>query len=90
MCCFIFLGGILLSRIDQYLIAMLHLYFQVALVYPNNDPISFSCAFYGCLVAGVVPVPVEVPSARRVSGYVSRILMGYVDNLVKLRITKYL
>ncbi|XP_071149893.1 disco-interacting protein 2 homolog C-like isoform X1 [Mytilus edulis] len=38
---------------------------RVALVYPNNDPISFSCAFYGCLVAGVVPVPVEVPSARR-------------------------
>lgn len=38
---------------------------RVALVYPNNDPISFSCAFYGCLIAGVVPVPVEVPLTKR-------------------------
>ena len=37
---------------------------QVALVYPNNDPISFICAFYGCMLAGVVPVPVEVPLSR--------------------------
>ena len=40
---------------------------QVALVYPNNDPISFICAFYGCLTAGVVPVPIEVPLSKRVS-----------------------
>ena len=40
---------------------------QVALVYPNNDPISFMCAFYGCLTAGVVPVPIEVPLTKRVS-----------------------
>ena len=39
---------------------------QVALVYPNNDPISFICAFYGCVLAGVVPVPVEVPLSKRV------------------------
>ncbi|KAJ8321066.1 hypothetical protein KUTeg_002653 [Tegillarca granosa] len=38
---------------------------RVALVYPNNDPISFCCGFYGCLLAGVVAVPVEVPSSRR-------------------------
>ncbi|XP_029658229.1 disco-interacting protein 2 homolog C isoform X8 [Octopus sinensis] len=38
---------------------------RVALVYPNNDPISFSCAFYGCILAGVVPVPVEVPLTKR-------------------------
>ena len=25
---------------------------RVALVYPNNDPISFLVAFYGCLTAG--------------------------------------
>ena len=42
------------------------IYFQVALVYPNNDPISFINGFYGCLMAGVVPVPVEVPTSRRV------------------------
>ena len=39
---------------------------RVALVYPNNDPISFICGFYGCLMAAVVPVPVEVPTSRRV------------------------
>ena len=40
--------------------------FQVALVYPNNEPISFISAFYGCLTAGVVPVPIEVPLMKRV------------------------
>ncbi|KAJ8974242.1 hypothetical protein NQ317_006324 [Molorchus minor] len=29
---------------------------RVALVYPNNDPINFLCAFYGCLQAGIVPI----------------------------------
>lgn len=38
---------------------------RIALVFPNNDPIGFICAFYGCLSAGVVPVPVEVPITRR-------------------------
>jgi len=41
---------------------------RVALIFPNNDPIGFICAFYGCLQAGVVPVPVEVPISRRDSG----------------------
>jgi len=39
---------------------------RVALVFPNSDPIGFICAFYGCLHAGVVPVPIEVPLTRRV------------------------
>ena len=38
---------------------------RVALVYPNNDPLGFMCAFYGCLTAGVVPVTIEVPLSRR-------------------------
>nr|MBE5725456.1 DISCO interacting protein 2 [Cucujiformia] len=38
------------------------------LVYPNNDPINFLCAFYGCLQAGIVPVPIEVPITRRDAG----------------------
>lgn len=38
---------------------------RIALVYPNNDPISFMCAFYGCLQAGIVPVPIEVPQIGR-------------------------
>lgn len=41
---------------------------RVALVYPNNDPINFMCAFYGCLQACVVPVPIEVPLTRRDAG----------------------
>ena len=39
---------------------------RVALVYPNNDPLGFMYAFYGCTMAGVVPVPIEVPITRRV------------------------
>ncbi|XP_017774961.1 PREDICTED: disco-interacting protein 2 isoform X2 [Nicrophorus vespilloides] len=41
---------------------------RVALVYPNSDPINFLCAFYGCLQAGIVPVPIEVPITRRDAG----------------------
>ena len=41
---------------------------RVALVYPNNDPISFLCAFYGCIMGGAVPVPIEVPLTRRDAG----------------------
>ncbi|KAK4337153.1 hypothetical protein RND71_043371 [Anisodus tanguticus] len=41
---------------------------RVALVFPNNDPMGFICAFYGCLTAGIVPVPVEVPITKRDSG----------------------
>uniref|UniRef100_A0A8B9J0G2 Disco interacting protein 2 homolog B n=1 Tax=Amazona collaria TaxID=241587 RepID=A0A8B9J0G2_9PSIT len=38
---------------------------RVALVYPNNDPVMFMVAFYGCLLAEVVPVPIEVPLTRK-------------------------
>ncbi|CAF1010547.1 unnamed protein product, partial [Didymodactylos carnosus] len=38
---------------------------RVALVYSNNDPINFICAFYGCIIAGIVPLPVDVPLSRR-------------------------
>ncbi|TNN31607.1 Disco-interacting protein 2 C [Liparis tanakae] len=41
---------------------------QVALVFPNNDPASFMTAFYGCLLAEVVPVPIEVPLSRKDAG----------------------
>ncbi|KPM06723.1 disco-interacting protein 2-like protein [Sarcoptes scabiei] len=41
---------------------------RVALVYPNNDPIGFACSFFGCLTAGVIPVPIEVPLSRRDAG----------------------
>uniref|UniRef100_A0A8B9G9Y4 Disco interacting protein 2 homolog B n=1 Tax=Amazona collaria TaxID=241587 RepID=A0A8B9G9Y4_9PSIT len=41
---------------------------RVALVYPNNDPVMFMVAFYGCLLAEVVPVPIEVPLTRKDAG----------------------
>ncbi|KAK0426918.1 hypothetical protein QR680_009967 [Steinernema hermaphroditum] len=41
---------------------------RVALVYPNTEPLTFITAFYGCLLAGVVPVPVEVPLTKRDAG----------------------
>lgn len=41
---------------------------RVALIYPNTDPISFLSAFYGCILAGVVPVPMEVPLTKRDAG----------------------
>ncbi|XP_057714016.1 disco-interacting protein 2 homolog C-like isoform X2 [Corythoichthys intestinalis] len=41
---------------------------RVALVFPNNDPGSFMTAFYGCLLADVIPVPVEVPLTRKDAG----------------------
>lgn len=37
---------------------------RVALIYPNDDAIAFTCAFYGCLMAGIVAVPIEVPVDR--------------------------
>uniref|UniRef100_A0A3Q2E602 Disco-interacting protein 2 homolog C-like n=1 Tax=Cyprinodon variegatus TaxID=28743 RepID=A0A3Q2E602_CYPVA len=40
----------------------------VALVFPNNDPVAFMVAFYGCLLAEVVPVPIEVPLSRKDAG----------------------
>lgn len=37
---------------------------RVALIYPNDNAISFVCAFYGCLMAGIVAVPIEVPQNK--------------------------
>ena len=34
-------------------------------MFPNNDPVAFMVAFYGCLLAEVVPVPIEVPLTRK-------------------------
>lgn len=36
-------------------------------MYPNNDPVAFLVAFYGCLLAEVVPVPIEVPLSKKVT-----------------------
>ncbi|XP_023646418.1 disco-interacting protein 2 homolog B-A isoform X1 [Paramormyrops kingsleyae] len=41
---------------------------RVALVFPNNDPGMFCVAFYGCLLAEVIPVPIEVPLSRKDAG----------------------
>uniref|UniRef100_A0A8C5GG83 Disco-interacting protein 2 homolog B-A-like n=1 Tax=Gouania willdenowi TaxID=441366 RepID=A0A8C5GG83_GOUWI len=41
---------------------------RVALVYPNSDPGMFWVAFYGCLLAEVIPVPIELPLSRKDAG----------------------
>ena len=40
---------------------------QVALVYQSDDPINFITSFYGCLIAGIIPVPIEPPASKDVS-----------------------
>uniref|UniRef100_A0A8C9DG78 Disco interacting A n=1 Tax=Prolemur simus TaxID=1328070 RepID=A0A8C9DG78_PROSS len=41
---------------------------RVALVFPNSDPVMFMVALYGCLLAELVPVPIEVPLTRKDAG----------------------
>ncbi|XP_044160849.1 disco-interacting protein 2 homolog A isoform X1 [Bufo gargarizans] len=41
---------------------------RVALVFPNNDPVMFMVAFYGCLLSDLIPVPIEVPLTRKDAG----------------------
>ena len=36
-------------------------------MFPNSDPVMFMVAFYGCLLAELVPVPIEVPLTRKVA-----------------------
>lgn len=36
-------------------------------MFPNSDPVMFMVAFYGCLLAELVPVPIEVPLTRKVT-----------------------
>ncbi|NXP45499.1 DIP2A protein, partial [Heliornis fulica] len=40
----------------------------LSLVFPNSDPVMFMVAFYGCLLAELVPVPIEVPLTRKDAG----------------------
>ena len=42
---------------------------QVALVYHVDDPINFMTSFYGCLIAGIIPVPIEPPASKDVSSF---------------------
>jgi acyl-CoA synthetase (AMP-forming)/AMP-acid ligase II len=43
-------------------------FLKVALVFPNNDPINFAIAFCGCLMAGLVTIPIDVPLVKRDAG----------------------
>lgn len=45
----------------------------MALVFPNSDPVMFMVAFYGCLLADLVPVPIEVPLTRKVANAVGAV-----------------
>ncbi|PAV86258.1 hypothetical protein WR25_16789 [Diploscapter pachys] len=59
---------------------------RVALVYPNAEPLQFLAAFHGCLIAGVIPVPVEVPLTKRDAGIAQ---LGFLlgNNGVKVALT---
>ncbi|XP_068751269.1 disco-interacting protein 2 homolog A-like isoform X2 [Montipora capricornis] len=41
---------------------------RVALVYQVDDPINFMTSFYGCLIAGIIPVPIEPPASKDYPG----------------------
>ncbi|EPY82893.1 disco-interacting protein 2 C-like protein [Camelus ferus] len=41
---------------------------RVELVFPNNDPAASMVAFYGCLLAEDVPLPIEVPLTQKDAG----------------------
>lgn len=36
-------------------------------MYQIDDPINFMTSFYGCLIAGIIPVPIEPPASKDVS-----------------------
>jgi acyl-CoA synthetase (AMP-forming)/AMP-acid ligase II len=44
----------------------------VGLVYQVDDPLGFMTSFYGCLLAGVIPVPIEPPPGKDVSDFSGR------------------
>ena len=57
-------------------------------MFPNSDPVMFTVAFYGCLLAELVPVPIEVPLTRKVASAVrpgSRSLRLHPDVHVSIR-----
>lgn len=41
---------------------------RVGLMYSSDDIVGFTCAFYGCLFAGVVPVPIHPPIRKDDAG----------------------
>lgn len=45
-------------------------------MFPNSDPVMFMVAFYGCLLAELVPVPIEVPLTRKVTSLASAMGSG--------------
>ena len=38
-------------------------------MYHVDDPINFMTSFYGCLIAGIIPVPIEPPASKDVSSF---------------------
>ena len=42
-------------------------------MFPNSDPVMFMVAFYGCLLAELIPVPIEVPLTRKVGKYIQHV-----------------
>lgn len=38
-------------------------------MYSPDDIVGFACAFFGCLFAGIVPVPIHPPIQKDVSSF---------------------
>lgn len=50
-------------------------------MYQVDDPINFMTSFYGCLIAGIIPVPIEPPASKDVSSF----LVTYSNSSFYLR-----
>ena len=55
---------------------------RVALIYPSQEPGAFAAAFFACLFANLVPVPVEAPMSNMVGPIFYMIpFIGLIDQL---------
>lgn len=54
---------------------------RVALIYPSQDPGAFAAAFFACLFANLVPVPVEAPISNMVRGATNHRKSKHISHL---------
>lgn len=59
-------------------------------MFPNSDPVMFMVAFYGCLLAELVPVPIEVPLTRKVTDGPGHSALQFSVGVVRLASSAHL
>ena len=47
-------------------------------MYHVDDPINFMTSFYGCLIAGIIPVPIEPPASKDVSFWLPAVIHLFI------------